>query len=103
VDPSPDARLSAQTVERGKTVFGEWLVRGLSQAAVARVAASARRWWRNSAMAIHTALPNSLFEGLGLPRLVALSPSNLPVRTPACRVVWDGEPRGELGAPDPDT
>jgi hypothetical protein len=34
-----------------------------------RVAANGRRWWRNSAMAIHLALPNALFDKLGVPRL----------------------------------
>jgi len=35
------------------------------------VAANARRWWKNSAMAINRALPNRYFDGLGLPRLAA--------------------------------
>jgi hypothetical protein len=56
--------------KRGKTVFRELVARGMSQDAAARVAANARRWWRNSAMAIHLALPNDLFERLGLPCLV---------------------------------
>jgi RNA-directed DNA polymerase len=37
--------------------------------AAAQVAANGRRWWRNSAMAIHIALPNTLFDKLGVPRL----------------------------------
>ena len=41
---------------------------GCSHAA-AQVAANGRRWWRNSAMAIHIALPNALFDKLGVPRL----------------------------------
>ncbi len=57
--------------KRGKTVFRELLARGMSRTAAARVAANARRWWHNSAMSIHIALPNSLFEGMGLPSLVA--------------------------------
>jgi group II intron reverse transcriptase/maturase len=55
--------------KRGTTVFRELRARGLSVNAAARVAANAQRWWRNSAMAIHIALPNKLFGGLGLPRL----------------------------------
>jgi hypothetical protein len=27
-------------------------------------------WWHNSAMALHIALPNRLFDRLGVPRLV---------------------------------
>jgi group II intron reverse transcriptase/maturase len=55
--------------KRGKTAFRELSARGLSKEAAARVAANTRRWWRNSAMAIHIALPNKLFDELGLPRL----------------------------------
>ena len=32
---------------------------------------SGRSRWRNSAMAIHIALPNSFFDELGVPRLAA--------------------------------
>lgn len=55
--------------KRGKTVFRELVARGLNRDSAARVAANAGRWWRNSGMAIHIALPNKLFDGLGLPRL----------------------------------
>lgn len=55
--------------KRGKTVFRELVARGLSRVLAARVAANTRRWWHNSALAIHIALPNKLFERLGLPRL----------------------------------
>ena len=57
--------------KRGRTVFRELVARGMGQDAAARVAVNARRWCRNSAMAIHIDLPNSLFEGMGLPSLVA--------------------------------
>ena len=57
--------------KRGTTVFRELHARGMSASAAAQVAANARRWWRNSAMAIHIALPNKLFDGLGLPRLAS--------------------------------
>jgi RNA-directed DNA polymerase len=56
--------------KRGRTVFRELRARGMSRSAAAKVAANARRWWRNSAMAINIALPNSYFDGLGVPRLV---------------------------------
>lgn len=34
-----------------------------------RVAGNASSWWRNSRMLINVALPNKLFDELGLPRL----------------------------------
>ena len=55
--------------KRGRTVFRELRARGMSRVTAAKVAANARRWWRNSAMAINIALPNEYFEELGVPRL----------------------------------
>ena len=55
--------------KRGRTIYRELVARGMSADAAARVAANGRRWWRNSAMAIHIALPNALFDKLGVPRL----------------------------------
>ncbi len=55
--------------KRGRTIFRELRARGLSVLTAARVAANGKRWWHNSAMAIHFALPNSLFDELGVPRL----------------------------------
>lgn len=55
--------------KRGKTVFRELVARAMSRDRAAQVAANARSWWRNSAMAIHIALPKKVFDGLGLPRL----------------------------------
>lgn len=57
--------------KRGRTIYRELRLRGLSERAAAQVAANGRRWWRNSAMAIHIALPNELFDALGVPRLAA--------------------------------
>jgi RNA-directed DNA polymerase len=37
--------------------------------AASRVAGNSRRWWRNSAMALHIALPNDLFKRLGVQKL----------------------------------
>lgn len=56
---------------RGRTVYRELRRRGMSSDAAARVAGNARRWWRNSQMAIHIALPNRFFDELGVPRLGA--------------------------------
>jgi group II intron reverse transcriptase/maturase len=55
--------------KRGRTVYRELVARGMSHDAAAQVAANTRRWWRNSAMAIHIALPRALFDRLGVPRL----------------------------------
>ena len=57
--------------KRGRTIYRELIARGMSSHAAARVAANGRRWWHNSAMAIHIALPNALFDKLGVPRLAA--------------------------------
>jgi group II intron reverse transcriptase/maturase len=57
--------------KRGTTIYRELVSRGMSARAARRVAANGRRWWRNSAMAIHIALPNALFDRLGVPRLAA--------------------------------
>ena len=42
---------------------------GASAEQAARVAANARRWWRNSAMELNRWLPIAYFERLGVPRL----------------------------------
>ena len=55
--------------KRGRTIYRELCARGMGSHAAAQVAANGRRWWRNSAMAIHIALPNALFDKLGVPRL----------------------------------
>lgn len=57
--------------KRGRTIFRELRRRGLSVVRAAPVAGNGRRWWRNSAMLLNTALPNSLFDELGVPRLAA--------------------------------
>ena len=55
--------------KRGTTVFRELRARGMSEQTAAKVAANTRRWWANSKVAIHIALPNRYFDGLGVPRL----------------------------------
>jgi RNA-directed DNA polymerase len=57
--------------KRGPTIFRELRARGMSVYAAAQVAANAKRWWHNSAMAVNIALPNKLFDKLGVPRLAA--------------------------------
>jgi RNA-directed DNA polymerase len=56
--------------KRGTTVFRELAARGLKARAAARVAMNTRRWWRTSAKGdLNVALPNKLFDKLGVPRL----------------------------------
>lgn len=54
---------------RGPTIFRELRARGMSPRDARRVAGNASSWWRNSKMLINVALPNKLFDALGLPRL----------------------------------
>ncbi len=55
--------------KRGTTIYRELRRRGMSARAAAQVAAHGRRWWKNSAKAIHLALPTQYFDQLQLPRL----------------------------------
>ena len=57
--------------KRGRTIFRELRARGLSEHKAAVVAANGRRWWKNSAKAIHIAFPIRYFDKLGVPRLAA--------------------------------
>jgi hypothetical protein len=57
--------------KRGTTIYRELRARGLSEHAAARVAANGRRWCRNARMSIHIALPNALYDDMGVPRLAA--------------------------------
>ena len=55
--------------KRGPRVFRELHARGLSADTAAKVAVNARRWWVNSGMAINIALPGSIYDRMGVPRL----------------------------------
>jgi group II intron reverse transcriptase/maturase len=55
--------------KRGKVIYRELIARGMAPDVARRVAANSRRWWHNSAMALNRALPNRLFDQLGVPRL----------------------------------
>lgn len=57
--------------KRGTTAFRELRVRGASMDLAAKIARNTRRWWRNSAIGVHIVLPNSVFDGLGVPRLAS--------------------------------
>lgn len=57
---------------RGAKVFRELRARGLSKRAAAEVAAHCKHWWRTAGhVALHTALPNSYFARIGVPRLAS--------------------------------
>ena len=56
--------------KRGAKVFRELRARGLSKRSAAEVAAYCKRWWRTAGhVGLHTALPNSYFDRIGVPRL----------------------------------
>jgi group II intron reverse transcriptase/maturase len=58
--------------KRGRTAFRELTARGLPEWLVRQGARFRQRWWWASALgAMHTALPGSYFERLGVPRLAA--------------------------------
>ena len=55
--------------KRGTTIYRELRRLGAREEQAARVAANARRWWRNSAMELNRHLPIAYFDRLGVPRL----------------------------------
>ncbi len=55
--------------KRGRTTYRELRARGLSATGAAKVAVNARRWWHNTTMLIHVALPTRELDALGVPRL----------------------------------
>ena len=55
--------------KRGRVIYRELVARGMAPEAAKRVASNSRRWWHNSAMELHKALPNELFKQLGVPTL----------------------------------
>lgn len=55
---------------RGTTMFRELRALGASRDQAARVAGNARRWWRNSRMALNRLMPIAYFDRLGVPRLL---------------------------------
>jgi group II intron reverse transcriptase/maturase len=55
--------------KRGPTIYRELRRRGAPDDAARRVAGNSRRLWKNSAMLLNIALPNSYYAEQGLPRL----------------------------------
>jgi group II intron reverse transcriptase/maturase len=50
--------------KRGTTIYRELCARGASADVALNVARNGRRWWKNASMAIHAALPNSLYDAV---------------------------------------
>lgn len=57
--------------KRGRTVHRELVSRGIGSGLAAQIASNTHRWWNNSAMALHIAIPNRWFAERGLPSLGA--------------------------------
>jgi RNA-directed DNA polymerase len=55
--------------KRGTTIYREMKRLGAPEDAARQVAAHSRRWWRNSAKLLHTALPTRHYDRMGVPRL----------------------------------
>lgn len=55
--------------KRGTTAYREMKKLGAAEDAAKQVARSTRRWWKNSAMLLHTALPTNYYEKHGVPTL----------------------------------
>jgi RNA-directed DNA polymerase len=55
--------------KRGTTIYREMTRLGANRDAARQVAANSRRWWRNSAKLLNTALPTSYYDKHGVPRL----------------------------------
>ena len=53
---------------RGTTMFRTLQALGASVDLAVRIAGNARRWWRNSCMALNKVLPVEYFDRLGVPR-----------------------------------
>jgi group II intron reverse transcriptase/maturase len=55
--------------KRGTTIYREMKRLGATENAAREVAANSRRWWKNSGMLLHVALPMSYYDRAGVPRL----------------------------------
>jgi len=55
--------------KRGTTIYREMRRLGATEDAARQVARFSRRWWKNSARLLHTALPTSYYDRMGVPRL----------------------------------
>ncbi len=57
--------------KRRKTIYREMRRLGAAEDVARKVAGNSRRWWKNSAKLLNTALPNSYYDRIGVPRLAA--------------------------------
>jgi RNA-directed DNA polymerase len=57
--------------KRGTTIYREMKRLGTPDVVAGQVAGRSKRWWWNSAKLLNTALPNSYYEEMGVPRLAA--------------------------------
>jgi RNA-directed DNA polymerase len=55
--------------KRGPTIYREMKRLGAAEDVAQQVAAHSRRWWKNSEKLLNTALPNSYYDRMGIPRL----------------------------------
>jgi RNA-directed DNA polymerase len=55
--------------KRGPTIYREMKRLGAAEDVAQQVAANSRRWWKNSEKLLNTALPNSYYDRMGIPRL----------------------------------
>jgi group II intron reverse transcriptase/maturase len=55
--------------KRGTTIYREMHRLGANEETARQVAANSRRWWKNSAKLLNTALPTSYYDRMGVPRL----------------------------------
>jgi group II intron reverse transcriptase/maturase len=62
-------QLQLKQWKRGTTIYRELTRRGTAEDVARMVAGNSRRWWRNSAMMLNVALPNTYFDAAGVPRL----------------------------------
>ena len=57
--------------KRGPTIYREMKRLGAAEDVARKVAANSRRWWKNSEKLLNTALRNSYYDRMGVPRLAA--------------------------------
>jgi group II intron reverse transcriptase/maturase len=56
--------------KHGPVIYRALIAQGMKASTASKAAAQSRRWWYTSAHGLHLALPNSVFDDLGIPRLV---------------------------------
>ena len=67
--PTPERAAQLKHWRRGTTIYRELRALGARRDQAAQVAGNARRWWRNSRLALNRLLPIAYFDRLGVLRL----------------------------------